>query len=188
MLERRDRLDELTRTWPPTTAIMPAPSWRARKAALTSKLRDALQRAYGLLSPDDADLGARGRGSHAWRWTRGWRSGRLSGCGSREALPRICGQLLDHAYPRHPDFDPQGRRQVLRKTELSAVLGAVERAAQDKVGRLEVPATDLPVLRRIANPLDIATVGEVAGAAGRLEAADRAPGGRARAGDRAEGR
>ncbi len=29
------------------------------------------------------------------------------------------------------------------------------------MGRLEVPATDLPVLRRIANPLDIATVGEV---------------------------
>ena len=49
----------------------------------------------------------------------------------------------------------------MKKTELSAVLGAVERAAQDKVGRLEVPAVELPVLRRIANPLEIATVGEV---------------------------
>ena len=160
VLERRDRLEELTPYLAADDRHHARAQLEARKAALTSKLREALQRAYGLLSPDDADLGAAAE-DHIMALDPGLEIRPPAGLRLGEALPRICGQLLDHAYPKHPDFDRQGRRQVLRKTELSAVLAAVERAAQDKVGRLEVPATDLPVLRRIANPLDIATVGEV---------------------------
>ncbi|MGI8447170.1 MAG: phage resistance protein [Streptosporangiaceae bacterium] len=160
VLERRDRLEELTPYLAADDRHHARAQLEARKAALTSKLRDALQRAYGLLSPDDADLGAAAE-DHIMALDPGLEIRPPVGLRLGEALPRICGQLLDHAYPRHPDFDRQARQQVLRKTELSAVLAAVERAAQDKVGRLEVPATDLPVLRRIANPLNIATVGEV---------------------------
>ena len=160
VLERRDRLEELTPYLAADDRHHARAQLEARKAALTGKLRDALQRAYGLLSPDDADLGAAAE-DHIMALDPGLEIRPPVGLRLGEALPRICGQLLDHAYPKHPDFDRQGRRQVLRKTELAAVLAAVERAAQDKVGRLEVPATDLPVLRRIANPLDIATVGEV---------------------------
>ncbi|MGH3275960.1 MAG: phage resistance protein [Streptosporangiaceae bacterium] len=160
VLERRDRLEELTPYLAADDRHHARAQLEARKAALSSKLREALQRAYGLLSPDDADLGAPAE-DHIMALDPGLEIRPPAGLQLGDALPRICGQLLDHAYPRHPEFDPQGRRQVLRKTELSAVLGAVERAAQDKVGRLEVPASDLPVLRRIANPLEIATVGEV---------------------------
>jgi len=160
VLERRDRLEELTPYLAADDRHHARAQLEARKAALSSKLRDALARAYGLLSPDDADLGAVAD-EHIMALDPGLEIRPPAGLRLGEALPRICGQLLDHAYPKHPDFDRQGRRQVVRKAELSAVLAAVERAAQDKVGRLEVAATDLPVLRRIANPLEIATVGEV---------------------------
>jgi hypothetical protein len=160
VLERRDRLEELTPYLAADDRHHARAQLEARKAALSSKLRDALQRAYGLLSPDDADLGAVAE-DHIMALDPRLAIRPPAGLRLGDALPRICGQLLDHAYPKHPDFDPQGRRQVVRKAELSAVLGAVERAVQDKVGRLEVPASDRPVLRRIANPLQIATVGEV---------------------------
>ncbi len=132
----------------------------SRKSALTIRLRDALRRAYGLASPDDADLGARAD-EHLMALDSQLQVRPQAGLGFADALSRICGQMYDHLYPRHPDFDPGGRGHVIRKAELSAVAAAVEQAAQDRGGRLEVPDTDLPVLRRIANPLEIATVGEV---------------------------
>ena len=42
------------------------------------------------------------------------------------------------------------------------VLGAVEQAVQDKVGRYEPPRPDIPVLKRIANPLNIGVMHEAA--------------------------
>jgi hypothetical protein len=160
ILERRDRLDELAPYLTADDRQHARAQLESRKSALSGKLREALQRAYGLSSPDDADLGARAE-DHIMALDSGLEIRPPAGLRLGGALSRICNQLLDYAYPKHPDFDPQGKRQVIRKAELSAVLAAVERAAQDKVGRLEVPATDLPVLRRIANPLEIATVGEV---------------------------
>ena len=160
VLDGRGRLDELTPYLSAEDRHHARAVLDSRQSALTAKLRDALRRAYGLLSPDDADLGSVAE-EHLMPLDSRLDIRPPAGLGFGDALTRICGQVLDHAYPRHPDFDPHGRRQVIRKPELSAVLAAVERAAQDKVGRLEVPVTDLPVLRRIANPLEIATVGEV---------------------------
>jgi len=160
VLEPPSRLEELTPYLAADDRHHARAQLESRKAALSGKLREALQRAYGLLSPDDADLGAPAE-DHIMTLDSGLEIRPPAGLRLGDALPRICGQLLDHAYPKHPDFDPQGKRQVVKKTELSAVLGAVERATQDKVGRLEVPAVELPVLRRIVNPLQIATVGEV---------------------------
>ncbi|HEU5155675.1 MAG TPA: phage resistance protein [Streptosporangiaceae bacterium] len=160
ILELPSRLDDLTPHLTSEDRYHARTQLESRKAALTTKLRDALKRAYGLLGPDDADLGARAE-EHVLALDSRLDIRPPAGLALGDALQRICGQLLDHAYPKHPDFDPEGRRQVFKKTELTTVFRAVEQAAQNKVGRLEVPRTDLPVLRRIANPLGIATVGEV---------------------------
>jgi hypothetical protein len=160
ILDGRSRLEELTPYLSPEDRHHARTVLESRKSALTTKLRDALRRAYGLASPDDADLGARAE-EHLMALDSQLQVRPPAGLGFADALSRICGQVYDYVYPRHPDFDPSGRRQVIKKMELLAVLAAVERAAQDKAGRLEVPATELPVLRRIANPLEIATVGEV---------------------------
>lgn len=160
ILDARGRLEDLTPYLSPEDRHHARAVLESRKSALTTKLRDALRRAYGLASPDDADLGAPAE-EHLMALDSRLQVRPPAGLGFADALSRICGQMYDYAYPRHPDFDPHGKRQALKRTELSAVLAAVEKAAQDKVGRLEVPDAELPVLRRIANPLEIATVDEV---------------------------
>ncbi|MBA9004995.1 phage resistance protein [Thermomonospora cellulosilytica] len=160
VLERRDRLEELTATLTAEDREHARAQLRSRQDALTKKLMAALHRAYGLASADDADLGARSDEPIVVLDSR-LELRPPAGLGFGEALQRLCSQLLDHTYPRHPDFDPSARRQVIRRSELATVLRTVEQAAQDRVGRLEVPKADIPVLKRIANPAGIATVTEV---------------------------
>jgi hypothetical protein len=160
VLEDRGRLDELTPYLPAEERHHARSVLESRRSALTTKLREALRRAYGLAQPDAADLGAAAE-EHLMALDSQLQVRPPAGLGFADALSRVCGQMLDYAYPRHPDFDPAGRRQVIRLAELRTVLSAVERAAQDKAGRLEVPQSDLQVLRRIAGPLEIADVDEV---------------------------
>ncbi|MFI0411543.1 phage resistance protein [Actinomadura sp. 3N508] len=160
LLERGDRLDELTATLSASDRDHARSQLRNRQAALSDKLRTALRRAYGLASPEDADLGARSEDPVIALDSR-LELRTPAGVEFGDALQRLAGQLLDHAYPKHPDFDPTGRRQVIRKSEVSTVLRTVEEAVQNRVGRLEVPKTDVPVLKRVAHPAQIATVSEV---------------------------
>lgn len=158
--QARSRLEELTPYWSAEDRHHARTALEGRRSALTTRLRDALRRAYGLASPDEADLG-KTSDEPLMALDARLQLRPPAGLGFADALSRICGQVLDHLYPGHPDFDAQHTGHVVRKAELSAVLAAVERAAQDKVGRLEPPPGELPVLRRIANPLEIATVDEV---------------------------
>jgi hypothetical protein len=160
VLEGQNRLVELVPYWSPEDRQRARGILDSRRSALTTRLRDALRKAYGLASPDPADLGAQAD-EHLMALDSRLHIRPPAGLQFADALSRICGQVFEHAYPRHPDFDPQGKRQAVKRAELVAVLAAVERAAGDKAGRLELPDGELPVLRRIANPLEIATVGEV---------------------------
>ena len=133
----------------------------SRRAALTARLRDAIKRAYGVASQEDEDLGAR-TDTHILSLDAGVEPRPQVGQGLGTALRGLCYQLLDHRYPRHPDFDPQGRRQAVKAIELTTVLRAVEQAAQNPVGRYEPPPADRPVLKRIANPLGLGVMHEAA--------------------------
>jgi hypothetical protein len=133
----------------------------SRRAALTTRLRDAIKRAYGVASPEEEDLGAR-TDTHVLSLDAGVEPRPQVGQGLGTALRGLCYQLLDHRYPRHPDFDPQGRRQAIKAAELTTVLRAVEEAAQDPVGRYEPSRPDTLVLRRIANPLRLGVMHEAA--------------------------
>jgi len=157
----RDRLDDLTRDLTADDRHHARTHLQSRRAALTATLRDALKRAYGVASPDDADLGARVE-DHVLALDSTLELRPQVGQGLADALQRLCFQLLDHRYPQHPDFDPHARRQPVKRTELVTVLGAVERAVQDRVGRYEPPRTDIAVLKRIANPLNIGVMHEAA--------------------------
>ena len=133
----------------------------SRRAALAARLRDAIKRAYGVASQEDEDLGARTE-THVLSLDAGVEPRPQVGQGLGNALRGLCYQLLDHRYPRHPDFDPQGRRQAVKAIELTTVLRAVEQAAQNPVGRYEPPPPDRPVLKRIANPLGLGVMHEAA--------------------------
>ena len=160
VLERRDRLQEFTPLLTEQDREHARAQLRNRQAALTTKLTDALRRAYGIAAPDDADLGARSE-EQVMALDPRLELRPPAGLQFDAALERLCGQLLDHAYPKHPDFDPQGRKQTIKKSELATVVRVVEEAARDRVGRLEAPRSELAVMARIAHPLQLATVGEV---------------------------
>ena len=85
----------------------------------------------------------------------------------RTAFDGYCGQLLVHRFPSHPDFDPNARGVALKPNELDIVLGVVEQAAQDKVGRYEVPRHDILTVKKVANPLRIGIMHESAFVLGR---------------------
>lgn len=133
----------------------------SRRAALTTRLRDAIKRAYGVASPEEEDLGAR-VDTHILSLDAGVEPRPQVGQGLGTALRGLCYHLLDYRYPRHPDFDPQGRRQTIKAAELTTVLHTVEQAAQDPVGRYEPAKHDIQVLKRIANPLRLGVMHEAA--------------------------
>src|SRR5699024_12816540 len=76
---------------------------------------------------------------------------------------RLTTSRQDHLYPALPALSGVPvRKAPLRRPDLNTVLEAVEQAKDDSLNRYEgVPKSDLSVLKRLAEPLRIATVGEV---------------------------
>jgi hypothetical protein len=156
----RDRLTEAAPNLTADERYHARTQLESRRSALTNRLREALRRAYGVNSPDDADLGARVE-MHVLSLAQGFGQLRIQvGQGLRSALERLCFAMLDHCFPAHPDFDPNGRRQEVRVTELETVVNAVDEATKDKVGRYEPPRGDIATLKKIANPLKIGVMHE----------------------------
>ena len=157
----RDRLAEVTPTWTADDRHHARTQLESRRGALTVRLKEALRRAYGVLSPDDADLGARAI-EQVLTLARIPEPRLLVGQEMKAAFHRLAFHLLDHRFPGHPDFDPNGTGRELRSAELDSVAGAVDLAAQDKVGRYEVPRGDVATLKKIANPLKLGVMHEQA--------------------------
>ena len=157
----RDRLAEVTPTWTADDRHHARTQLESRRGALTVRLREALRRAYGVNSKDDADLGPRAI-EQVMTLARDLQPRLPIGQPLKAAFQRLCYALLDHRFPRHPDFDPNGRGVAVRPAELNVVVSAVDKAAQDKVGRYEVPRADIPTVKKIANPLRIGVMHEAA--------------------------
>jgi len=157
----RDRLTELTPNLTTDDRHHARTQLDSRRSALTVRIREALRRAFGVNSPEPADLGSRAD-EQVLSLQPGLEPRIQVGQGLRGALERLCFQLLDHRFPRHPDFDQNGRGADLRGAELDTVVRVVELAAQDKVGRYEVPRAEIPTMKKIANPLKLGVMHEAA--------------------------
>lgn len=160
-LLERDRLTEVTPDWTADDRHHARTQLDSRRSALRVRISEAIRRAYGVNSPDDADLGPRAP-EQVMTLARGLEPRIQVGQGMKGALRGFCGQLLTHRFPSHPDFDPNGRGVPLKAAELDVVLRAIEQAAQDKVGRYEVPRADVATLKKIANPLKLGVMHEQA--------------------------
>jgi len=156
----RDRLTELTPALTADDRLRARTLLEGRKNALTSQLQGALRQAYGVNSPDDVNLGQARAAQQVETLARGLEPRLPLGQTLRGAFDRLCFQLLDFRYPGHPDFDPTGKGVLIKDTELTTVLGVVDRAAQDTVGRYEVLRGDIPVMKKIANPLNLGVMHE----------------------------
>ncbi|WP_285730444.1 DUF6079 family protein [Nocardiopsis sp. ATB16-24] len=130
---------------------------------LSTQISGLLRGAYGLVEVDrdSTDYGAPAD-PHIEPLPQGLSIPLEAGSQFPAALERITTRLLDHLYPEHPDLTSSTRKTPVRRPDLSTVLKAVEEAKADKLNRYEdAPKSDLPVLKRVAEPLRIATVGEV---------------------------
>jgi hypothetical protein len=157
----RDRLDELTPNLTADDRHHARTQLDSRRSALIARLREALRRVYGVISPDPADIGKRAD-EQVLALTRGLEPRIQLGQGLRGAFERLCFQMLDARFPGHPDFDPNGRGLDLKATELDTVVRVVDMAARDKVGRYEVPRADIATMKKIANPLKLGVMHEAA--------------------------
>lgn len=72
-----------------------------------------------------------------------------------EGLHKVLDQLLGHYLPAHPDFGDE-----VRPAEMRTTLGYVERAARDRLDRIDVDQPHRKTLRRVANPLRLGTMHE----------------------------
>ncbi len=72
-----------------------------------------------------------------------------------EAIRAIAGKLLAHQYPDHPDLDPEGTGTAVKSADAKIVFTHVRAAAESHDGRVEVPAKDRPLMRRLAVPLGL---------------------------------
>jgi hypothetical protein len=160
-LLERDRLTQVTPDLTVEDRHHAKTQLESRRSALTATLREALRRAYGVISATDDDLGPRAS-EQVLALVRDLDLRIQAGQGMRTAFDGCCAQLLSRRFPRHPDFDPNGRGTTLKVSELDTVLGAVEQAAQDKVGRYEVPRADILTVKKIANPLNIGIMHDAA--------------------------
>jgi hypothetical protein len=157
----RDRLAELTPNLTADDRHHARTQLDSRRSALTVRLRESLRRAYGVNSPDQADLGSRAD-EQVLSLQPGLEPRIQAGQGLRGALERLCFQMLDHRFPAHPDFDPNGRGVDIRATELDTVVRVIDMAARDKVGRYEVPRGETATMKKIANPLKLGVMHEAA--------------------------
>ncbi|TDD75126.1 phage resistance protein, partial [Actinomadura rubrisoli] len=157
----RDRLREATPLLTEEDRYHARAQLESRCNALDTRLRDVLKKAYGLGSHDDADIGQQ-IDQHIMGMDDSVDIRPPAALGFEAALEHVCGKLLDHCYPRHPNFAPQGKQAPYRLKDLQVALGAIEQAMENDVRRHEPPRTDIPTIRRVVNPLGLGSMGEAA--------------------------
>ncbi|MBB4931688.1 hypothetical protein F4561_002508 [Lipingzhangella halophila] len=125
------------------------------------RLRGLLRGAYGADQRNDTDFG-HAIDEHIEALPPNVRIRVEAGSKLSEALQRIAGQLLDHLYPEHPKFAaPNGSMPEVRRSDLTAVLQAVEAAKAEHLQRYEPTKGETSALYRVAHNLGIAQVSEV---------------------------
>lgn len=160
-LLERDRLAEATPGLTAEDQHHARSQLESRRNALSSRLTDAITRAYGVKSPDPADLSEARAADSVLTLAHGLEPRLQIGQGIRGAFDRLCYALLDHCFPRHPDLsDPVTLGATVQLKELTLVLEAVDQASRHQKGRYEVPRASIPTVRKIANPLKIGEMHE----------------------------
>src|SRR5260370_14759311 len=76
-----------------------------------------------------------------------------------DALEHLVGQALAQEFPGHPVFDP-GKGKDVRIGHLRDVPEVVQEAVKDESGRVLVEKAQRSLVRAVANPLRLGSMGE----------------------------
>lgn len=72
-----------------------------------------------------------------------------------DAIRTLAGKLLAEQFPDHPNLDPESTGVAVKPADARTVFAHVRTAAEARDGRVEVPAKDRPLMRRVAEPLGL---------------------------------
>lgn len=128
----------------------------SQRNALTTSLRSALEVAYGFRDSPPAGLveteGAEQRLFSLWPNIA---ARTPVGATFRAALEHLVCQALEQQFPAHPAFEG-----VVKTGDLRKVLEVMQRAVQSGEPRVFVERKDIPVMRQVAEPLELGRMGD----------------------------
>lgn len=127
---------------------------QTQRESLTKQVKAAFKQAYGLADKKDADVEL-GFDEHVASLPRVDELKISIGQSMREGIRHITGTLLAHQFPDHPDLDPDGTGAAVKPADARTVFTNVRQAAEERDRRVEIPAKERALMRRIAEPLGI---------------------------------
>ncbi|GAA4991782.1 PglY protein [Pseudonocardia tropica] len=156
-----NRLDEFAAHLSGDDRIRVRVQLQAQRDNLTSQLSAALDQAYGIARADttsvriDLDDGV----VSTLSLLPGHQPRLAGGAPLAQNVETLADGLFATLYPRHPDFDPAGKRKALTLGELRTVHRWITEAMSTGDRRTEVASKDLQLVRRVVHGLGL---GEVA--------------------------
>jgi hypothetical protein len=125
-----------------------------QRASLTKTIKVALKQAYGLGSKKPADV-ALDYDEHLIPLPEIPELKLSIGQSLHDAARHVAAKLLDFQFPGHPDLDRDRSGTAVRLADARQVFAHIKYAADQADRRVEVPAKDRGLLRRIAEPLHL---------------------------------
>lgn len=127
-----------------------------QRSQLTQQLKDHLMGAYGVAAPQSGSLdNSDTLQSQVMSLLPGFYPRLPQGATMDKAFSQLLGQALAFQYPDHPEFDVE-----VTLPHLGKVLGEIRRAIHAENGRIDVDSPLRPLLRQIAQPLNLGDMHE----------------------------
>jgi hypothetical protein len=128
----------------------------SQRNALTNGMRLALEAGYGFRdSPPPGVVESEGAEQRLFSLWPGVALRPPVGATFKAAVEHLVGQALEQQFPAHPAFEG-----VVKKGDLAKVLEVMRRAVQSGEPRVFVERKDIPVMRQLAEPLELGRMGD----------------------------
>ncbi|WP_327066329.1 BREX-2 system ATPase PglY [Kitasatospora sp. NBC_01302] len=125
-----------------------------QRESLTKTVKAALKQAYGLAEKKSSDVEL-GFDDHFEPLPDVPDLRPSIGQSLHDAARHVAGKLLAHQYPAHPFFDRDAPGTVVRPADAKIVFAHIRDAGERSDRRVEIPAKDRPVMKRIAGELGL---------------------------------
>jgi hypothetical protein len=130
----------------------------SQRTGLREALRRAVQECYGAAAPSPGTLAEDAAHDRVLvSLDSSFSPAHPVGADLAAAFGNLIDQAFSATYPGHPRFEPADVEVTVR--DLAAVYAHVERAVADRDGRVRLEG-DIAAVRRVANALQVGTVGE----------------------------
>uniref|UniRef100_A0AAU2JUN2 PglY protein n=1 Tax=Streptomyces sp. NBC_00049 TaxID=2903617 RepID=A0AAU2JUN2_9ACTN len=159
-LLERDRLEDHTATRPAEERIQIRNQLKASRDSLTERLTEALLQLYGINKAEPGVVGAQvHEGQHLVALQRGFeRTKPEPAVGFEQNLFVLADEMYAARYPKHPEFDPLGKREAITLGDLKITLEWITRAMADGSRRVVVDSHHIKRVRKIVHGLRLGEV------------------------------